>query len=147
MFRRAHRQSACATKFLLKPTFPATSETVTEKVLFVIPSEARDLLFFSTFKKQQIPRANPALRNDKLRPFPHPTEAVPYKDTAVAARGLKPALLPPLWPRDVNHSGEIASASASSAAPVGSLSPPFLPCGGLMRMGRMSATVMVPAMK
>jgi len=37
-----------------------------EKVLFVIPSEARDLLFCSAPKKQQIPRANPALRNDKM---------------------------------------------------------------------------------
>jgi len=35
-----------------------------EKVLFVIPSEARDLLFSSDCNKQQIPRANPALRND-----------------------------------------------------------------------------------
>jgi hypothetical protein len=41
-------------------------------MLFVIPSEARDLLFFATPKKQQIPRANPALRNDTLRVFPHP---------------------------------------------------------------------------
>jgi hypothetical protein len=45
---------------------------VAEKVLFVIPSEARDLLFFSTSKKQQIPRAKTALRNDKVRVFPQP---------------------------------------------------------------------------
>jgi len=43
-----------------------------EKVLFVIPSEARDLLFCSAPKKQQIPRANPALRNDMVRVFPQP---------------------------------------------------------------------------
>jgi hypothetical protein len=43
-----------------------------EKVLFVIPSEARDLLFFPASKKQQIPRANPALRNDMVRVFPQP---------------------------------------------------------------------------
>jgi hypothetical protein len=30
-----------------------------EKVLRVIPSEARDLLLLSTFKKLQIPRAKP----------------------------------------------------------------------------------------
>jgi hypothetical protein len=35
-------------------------------VTFVIPSEARDLLFFTTPKEKQIPRANPALRNDKI---------------------------------------------------------------------------------
>ena len=34
------------------------------------PREVRDLLFFSACKKQQIPRANPALRNDKVRVFP-----------------------------------------------------------------------------
>jgi hypothetical protein len=38
-----------------------------EKVVFVIPSEARDLLFLSTSKRQQIPRAYNAHRNDKLR--------------------------------------------------------------------------------
>ena len=37
------------------------------KCFFVIPSEARDLLFFSKTEKKQIPRANPALRNDTLR--------------------------------------------------------------------------------
>jgi hypothetical protein len=45
-----------------------------EKVLFVIPSEARDLLLFAKPKKKQIPRANPALRNDSLRVFPQPLE-------------------------------------------------------------------------
>jgi len=34
------------------------------------PSEARDLLFFWASKKQQIPRAKPALRNDRVRVFP-----------------------------------------------------------------------------
>jgi hypothetical protein len=54
-----------------------------EKVLFVIPftvsvqdepNEARDLLFFSASKKQQIPRANPALRNDIVRFSPQPVQ-------------------------------------------------------------------------
>ena len=45
-----------------------------KKDFFVIPSEARDLLFFSASKKQQIPRANPALRNDMVRVFPQPVE-------------------------------------------------------------------------
>jgi len=45
-----------------------------EKILFVIPREARDLLFFSASKKQQIPRANPALRNDTVRVFPQPVQ-------------------------------------------------------------------------
>jgi hypothetical protein len=44
------------------------------KVLFVIPSEARDLIFLATLKKQQIPRANTALRNDMLRVFPQPLQ-------------------------------------------------------------------------
>jgi hypothetical protein len=48
-------------------------------VLFVIPSEARDLLFFAKPKKKQIPRANPALRNDSLRVFPQPLKPVPLK--------------------------------------------------------------------
>jgi hypothetical protein len=48
------------------------SYTGVEKVLFVIPSEARDLLFSSASKKQQIPWANPALRNDMVRIFPQP---------------------------------------------------------------------------
>jgi hypothetical protein len=47
-----------------------------EKALFVIPSEARDLLFFAKPKKKQIPRANPALRNDSLRVFPQPLQPV-----------------------------------------------------------------------
>jgi hypothetical protein len=49
-----------------------------KKRFLVIPSEARDLLFFAKPEKKQIPRANPALRNDTLRVFPQP---------------LKPALL------------------------------------------------------
>ena len=50
------------------------AEKAVEKVLFVIPSGARDLLFFSAFKKKQIPRANPALRNDMVRVFPQPVK-------------------------------------------------------------------------
>jgi hypothetical protein len=46
-----------------------TASEVAEKARFVIPSEARDLLFFSASKKQQIPRAKPALRNDMVRVF------------------------------------------------------------------------------
>jgi hypothetical protein len=61
-----------------------------QKVFFVIPftvnvhgepSEARDLLFCSGSKKQQIPRANPALRNGIVRVFPQthkPARAVSY---------------------------------------------------------------------
>jgi len=45
--------------FVFKPPLQ-----LAEKVLIVIPSEARDLLFYSVCKKQQIHRANPALRND-----------------------------------------------------------------------------------
>ena len=56
----------------LRSVLPATIATaensrrkrLRKKCFFVIPSEARDLLFFSSSKKQQIPRANPALRND-----------------------------------------------------------------------------------
>ena len=54
---------------------------VAENVLFVIPRSPRrprDLLFFSTSKKQQIPRANPALRNDTLRVFPQPLQPVAF---------------------------------------------------------------------
>jgi hypothetical protein len=50
------------------------AEVVAEKALFVIPSEARDLLFFLPPKMQQIPRANPALRNDMVRVFSQPVE-------------------------------------------------------------------------
>jgi hypothetical protein len=49
-------------------------EAAAEKVVYFVipftvnvhgePSEARDLLFCTASKKQQIPRANPALRND-----------------------------------------------------------------------------------
>ncbi|HEX3375777.1 MAG TPA: hypothetical protein VHS29_02885, partial [Candidatus Acidoferrales bacterium] len=41
----------------LSSCFDVAAEAAAEKVLFVIPSEARDLFFFSTPKKQQIPRA------------------------------------------------------------------------------------------
>jgi len=54
------------------------AEQPVEKVLFVIPSEARDLLFFSASKKQQIPRANPALRNDMVRVFPQPVQPADF---------------------------------------------------------------------
>jgi hypothetical protein len=52
----------------------ARASQAAEKVLLVIPSEARDLLFFSISKKQQIPRANPALRNDMAWVFPQPIQ-------------------------------------------------------------------------
>jgi hypothetical protein len=48
------------------PSGNPRAEQAAEKVPFVIPSEARDLLFFSTSKKKQIPRANPTLRNDRM---------------------------------------------------------------------------------
>jgi hypothetical protein len=51
---------------VLALTKTAQAEQAAEKVLFVFPSEARDLLFFSTSKKKQIPRANPARRNDRM---------------------------------------------------------------------------------
>src|SRR5579863_2353405 len=54
-----------------------------KKCFLVIPSEARDLLFFAKPKKKQIPRANPALRNDSLRVFPQPLQPAgvrPCKD-------------------------------------------------------------------
>jgi len=59
-----------------------------EKVRFVIPSEARDLLFFSASKKKQIPRANSALRNDMVRVFPQPVMPVLVQicEYAVGAR-------------------------------------------------------------
>jgi hypothetical protein len=47
-----------------------------KKCFLVIPSEARDLLFFAKPKKKQIPRTNPALRNDSLRVFPQPLKPV-----------------------------------------------------------------------
>jgi hypothetical protein len=49
-------------------------EQAAGKVFFVIQSEARDLLFFWPSKKQQIPRANPALRNDMAGVFPQPAK-------------------------------------------------------------------------
>jgi hypothetical protein len=52
----------------------AQAEEIAQKVRFVIPSEARDLLFFSACKKQQIPRAKPALRNDRVPVFPQPVK-------------------------------------------------------------------------
>jgi hypothetical protein len=56
----------------------AQASQAAEKVLFVIPSEARDLLFFAKPEKKQIPRANPALRNDTLRVFPQPLQPVGF---------------------------------------------------------------------
>jgi hypothetical protein len=49
-----------------------------KKCFFVIPSEARDLLFFAKTKKKQIPRAKPALRNDKSPLFPQPVQPVGF---------------------------------------------------------------------
>jgi hypothetical protein len=49
-----------------------------KKCFLVIPSEARDLLFFAKTKKKQIPRANPALRNDSLRVFPQALQPVGF---------------------------------------------------------------------
>jgi hypothetical protein len=72
----------------------ALASQAAERVFFVIPSEARDLLFFSTSKEQQIPRANPALRNDKLRVLPQPLQPVclclplKRKTTGFSLRGL-----------------------------------------------------------
>jgi len=71
------------------------AEQVAEKVLRVIPSEARDLLFYSASKKQQIPRANPALRNDKVRVFPQPAKPVGLGLARTKSPRLKPVLLKP----------------------------------------------------
>src|ERR1035438_7616113 len=51
-----------------------TVEQAAEKIFWVNPSEARDLLLLSASKKQQIPRANPALRNDMAGVFPQPVK-------------------------------------------------------------------------
>jgi hypothetical protein len=51
------------------------TEQAWQKVAFVIPNEVRDLLFFSASKKQQISRANPALRNDMVQVFPQAVKA------------------------------------------------------------------------
>jgi|SRR5450631_3399405 hypothetical protein len=59
--------------------FQCAGFTTCGKVLFVIPSEARDLLFFSASKKQQIPQANPAFRNDMARVFPQPVQPVGFE--------------------------------------------------------------------
>jgi hypothetical protein len=55
---------------------PKRLNKLRKKCFLVIPSETRDLLFFAKPKKKQIPRANPALRNDSLRAFPQPLRAV-----------------------------------------------------------------------
>ncbi len=82
------------------------------------PSEARDLLFFSASKKQQIPRANPALRNDMVRLFPQPVQPAgfrPCKDqdplTEAYATAKHPATIvgtlttrEPSWKNSVRHS-------------------------------------------
>jgi hypothetical protein len=59
----------CSTGFSLWGSVLASTKVhrlnrLRKKSVFVIPSEARDLLFFAKPKKKQIPRANPALRND-----------------------------------------------------------------------------------
>jgi len=62
---------------------------------FVIPSEARDLLFFAKPKKKQIPRANPALRNDSLIVLPQPLQPcrkLLEEKTALAAARSERAL-------------------------------------------------------
>ena len=61
---------------------------VAEKVLFVIPSKARDLLFFSASKKQQIPRANTAPRNDMVRVFLQPVKPHSFCKTYVMAKAM-----------------------------------------------------------
>ena len=47
-----------------------------KKPFLVIPSEAKDLLFFAKTKKKQIPRAKTALRNDSFRFFPQTVKPV-----------------------------------------------------------------------
>jgi hypothetical protein len=60
-----------------------------KKCFLVIPSEARDLLFFAKPEKKQIPRANPALRNDTLRVFPQPLKPAPLKPRKARANSAK----------------------------------------------------------
>jgi hypothetical protein len=57
----------------------AQTEEAAEKEPFVIPSEARDLRFFATRKKQQIPRAKLALRNETLRVFSQLLKPAPHE--------------------------------------------------------------------
>jgi hypothetical protein len=59
-----------------------------KKCFFVIPSEARDLLFFAKPKKKLIPRANPALRNDSLRGFSQPVQ--PRQNCLIFSIGFSP---------------------------------------------------------
>jgi len=61
-----------------------------KKVQFVIPSEARDLLFFSGSKKQQIPRANPALRNDMAGVFPQPVQPLASPKSSFHTNSVEP---------------------------------------------------------
>src|ERR1700685_2976024 len=63
-----------------------------KKCFFVItrsPRRPRDLFFFVQPNKRQIPRANPALRNDSLRVFAQPVQpcrwATRYKLASEAA--------------------------------------------------------------
>ena len=61
---------------VLAVTNPHRLNRLRKKWFLVIPSKAGDLLFFAKPKKKQIPRANPALRNDSLRVFPQPLKPV-----------------------------------------------------------------------
>jgi hypothetical protein len=79
-------------------TNPHRLNRLPKKCFVVIPSEARDLLFFAKTKKKQIPRANPALRNDSLRVFPQPLKPAPLETPnpipiEVLVNSLLPGLL------------------------------------------------------
>jgi hypothetical protein len=77
---REHRGHREILEDLLRRGFSAArASEAAEKVIFVIPSEARDLLFSSASRKQPIPRATPALRNDMIRVFPQPIQPAPLK--------------------------------------------------------------------
>ena len=54
----------CLWILVLARTKPHRLNRLRKKCFFVIPSEARDLLYFAKPKKKQILRAKPALRND-----------------------------------------------------------------------------------
>jgi hypothetical protein len=77
--RQLYFERASGGSRILSDYFAARLNRLRKECFFVIPSEARDLLFFAKPKKKQIPRANPALRNDMLRVFPQPLKPYPTK--------------------------------------------------------------------
>ncbi len=91
----------------------SSAKQAAEKVLFVIPSKARDLLFFSASKKQQILGANTALRNDKVGVFPQPVKSHSLCKTYVVAKAAthndSVVLIQTLQPAGVGASKDVNS--------------------------------------